>query len=89
MSWEGRRLWLDLVASAVLAATGRGRCLASATARGTSRSTSGRVVKRPRLKDTLAERILSEGEVHKLLVTAGQLPARQHTADREKRARRN
>jgi integrase/recombinase XerD len=49
----------------------------------------GRVVKRPKLKDTLAERILSEGEVHKLLVTAGQRPARKRTAAQERRARRN
>ena len=49
----------------------------------------GRVVKRRRLKDTLTERILSEGYVHKLLVTAGQRPARKRTAAQEQRAQRN
>jgi integrase/recombinase XerD len=49
----------------------------------------GRVIKRPKLKDTLAERILSESEVHKLLVTAGQQPARHRTSAQEQRARRN
>ena len=34
----------------------------------------GRVVKRPKLKDTLAERILSESDVHRLFVTADSLP---------------
>jgi len=49
----------------------------------------GRVVKRPKLKDTLAERILSEGDVHKLFVTAEQLAARRRTPPQERRARRN
>jgi len=39
----------------------------------------GRVVKRPKLKDTLAERILSEGDVHRLFVAAEQPPARRRT----------
>ena len=42
----------------------------------------GRVVQRPKLKDTLAEGILAEGEVQLLLVTAGQKPPRQRTAPR-------
>jgi integrase/recombinase XerD len=49
----------------------------------------GRVVKRPKLKDTLAERILSEGDVHKLLVTADRSPSRRRTPIQEFRARRN
>jgi integrase/recombinase XerD len=49
----------------------------------------GRVVKRPKLKDTLAERILAESQVHRLLVTAGQKPARRRTAAQERRARRD
>src|SRR6266498_3183800 len=49
----------------------------------------GRVVKRPKLKDTLAERILSEGDVHRLFVTAEQPPARLRTPLQETRARRN
>ena len=49
----------------------------------------GRVVKRPKLKDTLAERILSESDVHKLFVTAEQPPARRRTPSQEARARRN
>ncbi|MBV9357585.1 MAG: site-specific integrase [Chloroflexi bacterium] len=49
----------------------------------------GRVVKRPKLKDTLAERILSEGEVHELLVTAGQRSARKRTPAQEQRAKRS
>jgi integrase/recombinase XerD len=49
----------------------------------------GRVVKRPKLKDTLAERILSEGDVHKLFATAEQPPAHRRTPLQETRARRN
>jgi integrase/recombinase XerD len=49
----------------------------------------GRVVKRPKLKDTLAERILSEGDVHKLFVTAHQPSSFNRTLLQEKRARRN
>ena len=49
----------------------------------------GRVIKRPNLKDTLAERILSESDVHKLLVTAAQPPARRRTLAQDRRARRN
>jgi integrase/recombinase XerD len=48
----------------------------------------GRVVKRPKLKDTLAERILSEGDVHRLFVTADQ-PQTRRTQLQETRARRN
>jgi integrase/recombinase XerD len=47
------------------------------------------VVKRPKLKDTLAERILSEDDVHRLLVTAGHQPARKGTPAQQQRARRN
>ena len=49
----------------------------------------GRVVKRPKLKDTLAERILSEGDVFKLFAAAEQPPARRRTPIQETRARRN
>jgi integrase/recombinase XerD len=49
----------------------------------------GRVVKRPKLKDTPAERVLSEGDVHKRFVTAEQPPARRRTPLQETRARRN
>ncbi len=42
----------------------------------------GRVVKRPKLKDTLAERILSEGDVHRLFLTAEQPPARRRARRR-------
>jgi integrase/recombinase XerD len=49
----------------------------------------GRVVKRPKLKDTLAERILSEGDVHRLFVTAQQLSSFKRTPLQDKRARRN
>src|SRR6202049_2373009 len=49
----------------------------------------GRVVKRPKLKDTLAERILSEGDVFKLFAAAEQPPARRRTPMQETRARRN
>ena len=49
----------------------------------------GRVVKRPKLKDTLAERILSEGDVHRLFATANQPAAVKCTPLQEKRARRN
>ena len=49
----------------------------------------GRVVRRPKLKDTLAERILSESDVHKLLVTAAQPAVRRRTPAQERRARRN
>ncbi len=47
----------------------------------------GRVVKRPKLKDTLAERILFEGDVHKLFVTVEQASARRRTPMQEQRAR--
>ncbi len=49
----------------------------------------GRVVKRPKLKDALAERILSEGDVHKLFVIADQPSSRGGTPSQQKRARRN
>jgi integrase/recombinase XerD len=49
----------------------------------------GRVVKRPKLKDTLAERILSEVDVHRLFVAAEQPPVRRRTPIQETRARRN
>jgi integrase/recombinase XerD len=49
----------------------------------------GRVVKRPKLKDTLAERILSEGDVHKLFVTADQPSSIKGTPLQRNRARRN
>ncbi len=48
-----------------------------------------RVVKRPKLKDILAERILSEADVHKLLVTADRSPTRRRTPVQGLRARRN
>src|SRR5207253_9333784 len=48
-----------------------------------------RAVKRPKLKDTLAERILSEGDVHRLFVTADQSSTFKHTLLQETRARRN
>jgi integrase/recombinase XerD len=49
----------------------------------------GRVVKRPKLKDTLAERILSEADVHRLFVTADQPSSPNRTPLQEKRTRRN
>jgi integrase/recombinase XerD len=50
---------------------------------------AGRIVKRPKLKNTFAERILSEGEVHALLMAANQRPTRKRTVAQERRARRN
>jgi len=49
----------------------------------------GRVVRRPKLKDTLAERILSEGDVHRLFLAADQPSSVKCTPLQEKRARRN
>lgn len=49
----------------------------------------GRVVKRPKLKDTLAERVMAEGDVHCLFVTADQPSYLNSTPLREKRAHRN
>jgi integrase/recombinase XerD len=49
----------------------------------------GRVVKRPKLKDTLAERILSQGDVHKLFVAANQPSSVGGTPLQQKRVRRN
>jgi integrase len=65
------------------------RCSASATGSATLPFDVGRVVKRPKLKDTLAERILSEGDVFKLFAAAEQLSARHRTPIQETRARRN
>jgi len=49
----------------------------------------GRVVKRPKLEDTLAERTLSEGDVHRLFVAAHQPSSIKGTPLQRNRARRN
>jgi Phage integrase, N-terminal SAM-like domain len=47
----------------------------------------GRVVKRPKLKVTLVERILSEGDVHRMFVTADQPTTSGRTPLQKKRVR--